>query len=310
MAGSSILRYLVNKVPGVKVRASWHNLEPVFRDSQVEYIKGDLRSLDYCRKMSAGCDCLIMSAAFAGGAGFIRQFPWKHMKENLLMNMQILEAAQLEKVRRVIFVASATVYQDFEGSIKEDEIDFNKDPHEAYFGYAWGVRFIERMCKFLHRHYDTQIVIARTANIFGPYDKFNPQSSNFIPAIIRKAVERMDPFEVWGSSDVTRDVIYADDFARGVVMMAAEDSLDFEIFNLGSGVRTTVGDVVKWALEAAGHKPSEIRYLKDRPTTIQFRALDCKKAKSYLGWEPEYSIKDAVAKTCRWWVENRDKWKK
>lgn len=308
MAGTSILRYVVGNCPNVEVVASYHKMNPIIQDKRITYVKGDLRSLDDCRRMSQGCDCAIMAAAYAGGAGFTRDFPWEHMKENLTMNMQMLEAFRLENIKRIIFIGSAVIYQQFEGSIKEEELDLNKEPYEAYFGFAWGMRLIEKLCEFLNRKYGIEVIIVRLANIFGPYDKFNPQSSNFIPAIIRKAVARMDPFEVWGSPDVTRDVLYADDFARAIVMMAGTDKIKFDIFNLGSGLQTTVGNVVEWALRHAGHKPLKIRYQNDKPTTIKFRALDCAKVKRVFDWKPQVNIEEGIKRTTEWWVENKDKW--
>lgn len=310
MAGTNILRHIIDNYQTAKIRASYHTMRPLIRHKNVRYMQGDLRSLKDCRRIVRGCDCAIMAAAYAGGADFVKSFPWEHMKDNLLMNVQMLEAFHLENIKRIIFIGSAALYQEFEGSIKEEELDLNKDPYEVYFGFGWGMRFIEKLCKFLNKKYGIETIVVRAANIFGPYDKFNPRVSNFIPAIIRKAVDKMDPFEVWGTPDVTRDVIYADDFARAIVMMAENDKIKFDIFNIGSGVKTTVGNVVEWALKYAKHKPSQIRYLQDKPTTIKFRALDCTMAKSILGWESQYSIEEAIKKTTEWWIKNKEKWNK
>lgn len=310
MAGSSILNYFIENNPDIKITASYHTLPPFFNHNSINYVQGDLRSLDDCRRMARGCDCAIMSAAYAGGADFVRNFPWQHMKENLLMNIQMLEAFQLEGIRKVIFIGSAACYQEFEGSINEDGLDLNIEPHNMYFGFGWAMRFIEKLCKFINQRYGIQIIIVRLANIFGPFDKFDPKRSNFIPALIRKAVDRMSPYEVWGSPDVTRDVLYSEDFARAIVMMVCDDKIKFDVFNLGSGVRTTVGNVVEWALESVGHRPAEIKYIQDKPTTIKFRALDCSKAKTVLGWVPRFSIEEGIQKTTQWWIRNRDKWER
>lgn len=310
MAGISILRYILENCPTTKITASYHNTEPLIKHKQIDYTQGDLRSLDDSRRMSRDCDCAIMAAAYAGGAGFTSLFPWEHMKENLLMNMQMLEAFRLENIKRVIFIGSSALYQEFAGNIKEDELDLNQEPADVYFGFGWGMRFIEKLCQFLHKRFGMEIIIVRLANIFGPFDKFDPQRSNFIPALIRKAVDKMDPFEVWGNSSVTRDVLFAEDFARAVVMMVNGDKIKSEIFNLGSGIKTTVGNVVEWALKYAGHSPAEIKYIQDKSTSIKFRALDCTKVKNILGWQPQYTIEEAIGKTTQWWMENKDKWKR
>lgn len=310
MAGSSVLRYFIDNYPDVKINASYHITLPFFKDERINYSRGDLTSLDDSRRMSRGCDCAIMAAAYAGGIAFSQTHPWEHMKENLMMNMQMLEAFRLEKIKRIIFIGSATLYQEFSGNIKEEELDLSKEPSVTYFGFAWAMRFLEKLCWFLHKEYGLEIIIVRLGNIFGPYARFDPQFSNFIPAIIRKAIERMDPFEVWGSPDVARDVLYVDDFARAIAMMVEQSKIKFETFNLGSGIRTTVGNVVEWALKYAQHKPTQIRYIENAPSAVSLRALDCSKVKKILGWQPHYTIEEGIKKTVEWWMQNNKHWKK
>lgn len=311
MAGTSILVHILNNYPGAKVRASYYkNTRPFIKNERVDYVDGDLTSLEDCKRMASGCDCAVMAAAYTGGAGIIRSFPWRHIKENLLMNTQMIEAFQLENIKRVIYIGSATLYQEFEGSIKEDELDLNKDPNQAYLGFGWVVRFIEKLCKFLYEQNGMEIVVARVANIFGPYAKFDPKTSNFIPAIIRKAIDKMDPFEVWGSPDVIRDVIYSDDFARAIVMMLDNGNVKFDVFNVGSGVKVSVGEVVNLALKYAGHTPKEVKYIQDKPTTMNFRALDCTKIKNTLGWQAQNTVEEGIRKTTEWWFENKGRWNK
>ena len=310
MAGTSILKCLLESCPGININAAYHKRQPFVNDKRVNYMRCDLNSVENCRDVSRDCGVAIMAASYAGGASFVRSYPWEHMKENLLMNVAMLEALRLEGIRRVIFISSAVVYQEFEGSIREEELDLNIPPSEAYFGFGCAMRFLEQMCAFINKKYGIETIVVRLANIFGPYDKFNPEVSNFVPAIIRKAAAKMDPFEVWGNPDVTRDVLYSGDFARAITIMALDSNIESGVFNLGSGVETTVGNVVDWALKYAGHKPSQVKYIQNKPTTIKFRALDCSKAKTVLGWQPEYSIEDAVKVTTEWWIKNQDTWKR
>lgn len=308
MTGTSLLETLRAQSPTTRIRAAVHQTEPEVTYDDVEYVQGDLRDLEDCRRMVAGCDCAIMAAAYAGGAVYTTNSPFEHMGENLLMNRQMLEAFHLEGVKRIVFIGSAVIYQAFEGSIKEEELDFNLDPHRAYFGFAQAMRFLENMCRYLHEEFDHEVVMVRAANIFGPRDKFDSQRSNFIPAIIRKASERMDPFELWGSPDVVRDVIFCGDFAKAIVMLAEEDGLVCEAFNVGTGVKTTVGQVAEWALRHADHEPAEIRWSPDKPTTIGYRALDCGKLKRAVGWEPDHSIEEGIRKTVQWWQTHQEAW--
>lgn len=311
MAGTAILKHIRENFPETRVRASCYTTsEPCVSDAKIEYVCGDLRSAEDCRRMTQGCDCAIMAAAYTGGAGFVRMFPWEHVHENLAMNIQMLDTFRSEGIRRVVYVGSASLYQEFDGKIRESDLDLNRDPQQPYTGFGWMVRFIEKMCAFLHQCFGMDMIMARTANIYGPYASFNPETSNFIPAIIRKAADRVDPLEIWGSPDVVRDVVYADDFAKAILLMADNPDVHWDVFNIGSGKETTVGDVVDSALACAGHKPSAIRYLADKPTTITRRILDCTRAKEILGWEAQCGIDRGIMETMKWWEGNRGWWKK
>lgn len=310
LAGSAILKRLLEYAPTVTIRAAFNNTEPFLHDERIQYVQVDLTSPDACRSVLTGCDYAVMAAARTSGAGVLTTQPWQQVNANLFMNATFLQALAESGVKRLVLVGSASLYQDFEGYIREDQLDLNQDPPEAYLGIGWVTRYIEKLCAFWHRKSGLDIVMVRASNIFGPYSRFNPQTSNFIPALIRKAVDGIDPFEVWGSPHVTRDVIYADDFARAVIMLLEREDIRFDVFNIGSGVKTTVGDVVGWALKAADHVPSRIVYNDDRPSTVPFRALDCSKAREVLGWTPEYTVEQGIKNTITWWKENKDRWLK
>ena len=309
-AGANILNYVLEHYSRTTIRATYFHTQPFIHHPRVEYVFCDLKSLEECRKAARGCDCAVMVAANTAGANIIAASPSSHVTDNLIMNVQMLEAFHAEAIQRIVYVGSASLYPEFNGSIQEDQLDWNQDPHPAYFGYGWVVRCTEKLCKYWHDVHGKEILITRTANIYGPYAKFDPERSNFIPAIIHKAVAKMEPFEIWGNPEVTRDVLYAPDFGRAVAMMIDNDRIQFDIFNLCSGTQTRVADVVKWALQYAGHSPKNIEYLPNRPTTIQFRALDNGKIKSRLGWEPRVSPEEGIQATTQWWMENREKWTK
>jgi len=309
VVGSSIINYILDNFTKTKIRASYYHTKPFIKNKRVEYIHGDLRLPNICRNMLTGCDYAIMAAANTTGASLTISQPWEQINDNLLMNLQMLRAFCSGNIKRVVHIGSATLYQEFNGHIREEELDLNIDPHHAYQGIGWVNRFTEKLYKFCHEQFGMEISIVRAANIYGPYAKFNALTSNFIPALIRKAVDKMDPFEVWGNPDVTRDVLYSEDFARAIVMLI-NSKINFETFNIGSGEQATVNKVVELVLKYTGHKPREIKYILDKPTTIKFRALDCTKAKNMLGWQPQYTIAQGIERTVLWWLENQRWWKK
>jgi nucleoside-diphosphate-sugar epimerase len=93
-------------------------------------------------------------------------------------------------------------------------------------------------------------------------------------------------------------------------MLLDNEQVKFDVFNVGSGTPTTVGDVVEWALKYAGHRPRQVVYQADKPTSNRFKGLDCSKIQQRLNWRPQYTIEEGVKKTTAWWIENRSWWKR
>jgi len=309
LAGSSIVRRLL-KEPGIaRIRAGHHSGGGAFvEDPRVEYVQGDLRKSEDCERLVAGTDLAVLAASQSGGAQEAVSAPWRQVTDNIVMDAVLLEALHRAGVRRAVFVSSATVYPERDGFTREDDLDWNKPPAAAYLGIGYAKRAAESLCHFWHAKTGMEIIVARASNIFGPYAKFDSKRSNFIPALIRKAVDRLDPFEVWGAPEVARDVIFSEDFADAIVALALADQIDYDIFNVGSGHTVTVGEVVNLVLDACGHSGAQVQWLQDRPTTIGFRALDCSKLAARIGWKPRVGVEDGIRRTVLWWQENRNVW--
>lgn len=310
LAGSAIIQHILGNYPDVRIKGAYHATRPFIAHERISYIRADLTKRDECRLAVRGCELAIMAAASTGGAGDTVSEPHRQVTDNLVMDALMLEAMYFEGIKRVVYLSSVTVYQEFEGYIKENELDLNQEPHPAYRGVGWAKRSAEKLCQFWHEKYGMEIVVVRCANIYGPYAKFDPARSNFIPAIIRKAADKMEPFEVWGSPDVARDVIYSEDFARAVILLLTHNEIKCDTFNLGFGKTTTVGEVADLAIKYSGHTPRRMIYSDDKPTTIRLRAVDCQKIKNCLKWEPIYPIEEGIKLTTQWWIENKDKWTK
>lgn len=309
LAGAGAVRALLAAVPELRIRVPFRSRNGLFvPDPRVDYVQADLTDPAACAAVMAGCDTAVLSAAFTAGAQSALREPWRQVTENVILDVRLLEGCHAAGIRRLVYVSTATVYPPGDGYLREDALDWNRDPPPAYLGVGWAKRFAEKACRFWHEKTGMEVLIARPANIFGPGAKFDPQTSHFIAALIRRAADRQDPFEVWGSPDVVRDILYAEDFGAAVVAMLEATSIKFDVFNIGSGRKTTVGEVVTWALRHTGHQPSRIVYSDDRPATIGFRALDCDKADRLLGWRAAVGAEEGVRRTVAWWLENRTTW--
>ncbi len=310
LVGAAVVQALLDASLSVTVKGTYRSAAGAFIvDDRVSYVEVDLGTREGCREAVSGCASAVLSAANTGGAMQTKTAPWQLVTDNVVMESLLLDAVHAEGIRKVVYLGTATVYQDFDGFIREDELDLNTDPPAAYFGVGWAKRYMEKQCAFWHQATDLDISVIRAANVYGPNAQFNPERSNFIAALIRKAVDRMDPFEVWGSLDVTRDVIYSSDVADAAVRMLSQCS-GFNVFNIGSERTTSVGEICDVALKSADHTPREVRQLDDRPVTIQSRGLDCSKARSELGWTPRVDINEGIMRTTHWWESHKDDWKR
>ncbi len=309
-AGAHIAKALLARPAGAGLRASYRRTRPFLKDRRLAYRRADLRRLKEARACVAGCEAAVLAAGNVTGAAGTAATQAQQVSDNVTMNMNLLCACAEAGVRRVVYIGSATAYQEAAVALKEEDLDWSADPPPAHRGIAWGMRFIERLCRFWHEQAGMEVLIVRATNIFGPYAKFDPAVSHVIPALIRKAVDGQDPFEVWGSADVTRDVIYAGDFAQAVALMLEKQDLKFDTFNIGSGRQVKVGDLVGWILSAAGHEPSKITYVTDRPAAVRFRAFDTQRARALLGWTPQRGVEEGIRETVAWWRLNRRGWQR
>lgn len=311
LAGTGVLRQALRLAGEISVRVPRRGRAGAYVDDpRVEYVTADLTRPEECARVVAGCDCAVLAAAQTGGAKQARERPWEQVTDNLVMDARMLEALARAQVRRVVYVSTASAYQDFSGAIREDQMDWNIDPAPAYFGVGWAKRAAEKLCRFWHEATGMEVLVGRLANVYGPNARFAPDNSHFVAALVRKAVAGDDPFVVWGSPGVGRDILYADDFGRAVVAMLEATDIKFDAFNIGSGAATTVGEVAELALRAAGHKPAKIVYDSASPTTIARRVLDCSKARDVLRWTPEVLPEAGIRQTVEWWRANKETWKR
>ena len=310
MAGSAIVEALLRRDPQARIRASYRHTLPSVQDSRVEHVSLDLADPHALRDALDGCTATILAASESGGIRMLTEQPWRQVTPNLLLAARWLEAAHHVGVPLALFIGSATCYQPFEGAIGEDDLDLNRDPAPEAFGVGWAMRSIEKLCEFWHRQGPMAVVRVRAANIFGPRARFDPARSNFIPALVRKVTEGAGPLEVWGSPDVTRDVIYSGDFGEAVARLLATPDAAGRVFNVGSGVAVTVGEVVKALLKAADNEDREIVYTAAGPVSSRARVLNCDRLTGVLGWTPSTTLEEGLGRTLDWWRANRTAWKR
>jgi GDP-L-fucose synthase len=296
--GVNLVRRLVDL--GARVRATVHEAPPVFNDAHVEYVEADLRRSEDCVRVCQGVEYVFLCAAVTGGAAMMEGKPLFLLTPNVLMNIQMLEAAYEAGVKKLLFISSNTVYPVTDHPVREEEVTC--EFFEKYFIAGWMKRFIEAACEM----YSCKIkkpmatVVIRPANIYGPFDNFDWQSSHVLPALIRRVVERHDPIRIWGDGRDIKDLIYVDDLVEGLLLAMAKAE-GFDVLNIGSGKRYVLRDVLDTIIRLDGYAGAKIEYDLSKPTMIPKRVLDVSKAKRVLGFEAKISMEEGLSRTIAWY---------
>lgn len=310
MAGSAIVEALLKRRPHGRVRATYRTTAPAVTDARLDHRRIDLSDPEALTEALRGCDAAVLAAAESGGIRMLSQEPWRQVRPNLVLAATFLEALHDAGVGRAVFVGSATCYQPFDGAIREDQLDWNQDPSAESFGVGWVMRAAEKLCEFWGQSTGLDVVRVRAANIYGPRARFDPARSNFIPALIRKAADGLDPLEVWGSPDITRDVIYSGDFGETIARLLEAEETGGKVFNVGSGRGVSVGEVVKAVLKVADCEQTRVTYANHGPLSARCRVLNSDRLHEVLDWMPMTSLEKGLRETLSWWRANRTTWRR
>jgi GDP-L-fucose synthase len=162
-------------------------------------------------------------------------------------------------------------------------------------------RYFERLAEFVASKSSVNVALVRPTAIYGPHDNFEPASSHVVAALLRKAVEKHDPLEVWGTGDEIRDFLHVTDLARGCLLMMEKHAICDPV-NIGYGSGVSIRRVVEIILQAAGHTGAKVRFDPTKPTAIPIRLVDTSKARRLLGFEPQISIESGLRDLARWYA--------
>jgi GDP-L-fucose synthase len=303
LAGTHIVQELLKQ--GARVRVPIHRRPPTIQDGRIEFIQADLTREEDCVAAVKGIDYVFHAAGAVGFAGATPVESMSGITTNLVLAARILHAAWVENVDRLLLLVSSTVYPVADYPIKEEEA-WSGPTHPSYFGYGWMKRYLEKLSEFVASQSDVDIALVRPTAVYGRWDNFDPAGGHVVPALVRKAVEHQDPYEVWGSGDEVRDFLHASDLARGC-LLALEKYATCDPVNLGYGKAVTIKELVRVILEAAGHESATVVFSASKPTTIPFRMVDTSKAKKVLGFQPQVSLQEGLTDTVNWYAGIRAK---
>jgi len=298
--GSHLARFLYQQ--GHFVRIADIKFDDYIRETYYsEKLQLDLRELENCLKATEGIDKVYNLAANMGGIGFITSVFADVMRDNVLINTHMPEAAVRNKVKTFLFSSSACVYANYKQTIPDvaglkEEDAYPADPNEPY---GWEKLFSEEMLKSYQIDYGLNIRIARYHNIYGPEGTYKGGREKAPAALCRKVAAASNPGQItiWGDGKATRSFCHVDDCIKGTIMLMESD-YDKPI-NIGSDRMVSVDELSNIIIKISGKQLIK-NYDTSAPEGVKGRNADLTLVKKVLGWEPQISLEEGLDGTYRW----------
>jgi GDP-L-fucose synthase len=250
---------------------------------------------------------VIHLAATVGGIGINREHPGSFFYDNLMMGVLTLEHARRVGVEKFVSIGTICAYPKFTPiPFKEDDL-WNGYPEETNAPYGLAKKMLLVQGQAYRQEYGFNSIYLLPVNLYGPGDNFNPKSSHVIPALIKKCIDAQeagqDHIIAWGDGSPTREFLYVEDAARGIVM-AAEKHNDPDPVNLGSSHEISIKDLVELIVKLTGFT-GEIRWDTTKPNGQPRRKLDVTRAKERFGFEAQTDFHEGLKRTIEWYRQHR-----
>ena len=240
-------------------------------------------------------------AAEVGGIGANRANPGRYWYANLMMGAHVLEQARLHGAAKVVVAGTVCAYPKFTSvPFHEDDL-WNGYPEETNAPYGVAKKSILVGAQSYREQYGLDAIFLLPANLYGPRDNFDLETSHVIPALIRKMVESRDEVVLWGDGSPTREFLYVDDAADGL-LLAAERYDGAEPVNLGTGAEISIRELAGLIAELTGFE-GEIVWDTSQPNGQPRRALDTSRARELFGFEARTSLREGLERTIAWYRE-------
>jgi GDP-L-fucose synthase len=250
---------------------------------------------------------VIHLAATVGGIGINREHPGSFFYDNLLMGVLTLEHARRVGVEKVVAIGTICAYPKFTPTPFREENLWDGYPEETNAPYGLAKKMLLVQAQAYRQEYGFNAIYLLPVNLYGPGDNFKVESSHVIPALIKKCVDAQeagdDHIVAWGDGSPTREFLYIEDAARGIVM-AAEHYNDSDPVNLGSSHEISIRDLVELVVELTGFQ-GEVVWDTSKPNGQPRRKLDVSRAKERFGFEAQTDFREGLKQTIEWYRQTR-----
>ena len=266
----------------------------------------DLRKRENCQKAVEGQEVVIHLAAKVGGIGFNQEKPGELFYDNLIMGIQLMEAARQAKIEKFVAIGTICAYPKFTPVPFKEKDLWNGYPEETNAPYGLAKKMLLVQAQAYRQQYGFNAIYLLPVNLYGPGDNFDPKSSHVIPALIRKVHEakrnNKDFIEVWGTGKATREFLYVEDAAEGIILATEKYNKPGPV-NLGSGMEISIKNLIELICKIMNFK-GKIKWDKTRPDGQPRRCLDTSQAKKEFGFKAKTNFKTGLKKTIDWYLKN------
>ncbi|CAG1065125.1 GDP-L-fucose synthase [uncultured bacterium] len=282
--------------------------EKIFVPRSKEY---NLVEREACRRLyrDAKPDMVIHLAAKVGGIGANRENPGSFFYDNLMMGVQLIEEGRLFGLEKFVALGTICAYPKFTPvPFREDDL-WNGYPEETNAPYGLAKKMLLVQSQAYRQQYGFNSIYLLPVNLYGPKDNFDPSSSHVIPALIKKCVDAVkngsSSIPVWGTGKATREFLYVEDAAEGIVL-AAEKYNKNEPVNLGTGFEISIKDLVELIARLTGFT-GEITFDATKPDGQPRRCLDTTRAFSEFGYKAKIGFEEGLKRTVEWYMQSAAK---
>ena len=248
---------------------------------------------------------VIHLAATVGGIGANRANPGSFFYNNLMMGVQMMEQGRIYGIEKFVAIGTVCAYPKYTTVPFKEEDLWNGYPEETNAPYGLAKKSLLVQAQAYRQQYGFNAIYLLPVNLYGPGDNFDLASSHVIPALIRKCVDAVErrnrSIVVWGTGKATREFLYVEDAAEGIVL-ATEYYNHSEPVNLGAGFEISIRDLVSLTVEMTGFK-GEVVWDETKPDGQPRRMLDTTRAEKYFGFKARTSLEEGLKKTIDWYLE-------
>lgn len=252
-------------------------------------------------------DLVLHLAAKVGGIGANQKFPGTFFRDNMAMGLNVIEEARRAATQKVVIAGTICAYPKFAAvPFREDDL-WNGYPEETNAPYGVAKKALLVMAQAYRQEFGSNFVMLFPVNLYGPRDNFDLETSHVIPAMIRKfdAALSGDAAKVvlWGDGSPTREFLYVDDAARGLVE-AAQRYDEPDPVNLGAGFEISMRDLAQLIADKVGYR-GDVVWDTSRPNGQPRRMLDVTRAAERFGFKAQVGFEEGLTRTIAWYREHK-----